>query len=77
MSELIFYTTQGCHLCTLAETVLANLKLTEHVNVIDISSSEALVDTYGTSIPVLKDSATGETLAWPFDENKLMMWLQA
>ena len=66
--ELIFYTTDACHLCELAEAVLINTPLASPVpvEVVDISESEALVERYGTRIPVLQRSDTGEELNWPF-----------
>lgn len=67
--ELIFYTTEGCHLCSQAEQVLMTTRLAEPVpvNVVDISESEALVERYGTRIPVLQRDDTGAELNWPFD----------
>ncbi|KMT64121.1 glutaredoxin family protein [Catenovulum maritimum] len=77
MSELIFYTTEGCHLCDLAEQVLKNINLHQAVKFVDISDSEALVKLYGTRIPVVEDTATSEVLCWPFDENSFIEWLKA
>lgn len=66
--ELIFYTTDACHLCEQAETVLINTPLTSPVpvSVVDISESEDLVSRYGTRIPVLQRSDTNVELDWPF-----------
>lgn len=67
--ELIFYTTDGCHLCEQAEQVLMTTPLADPVpvSVVDISESEALVGRYGTRIPVLQRDDTGAELNWPFD----------
>ncbi|WP_017445347.1 glutaredoxin family protein [Gayadomonas joobiniege] len=75
MSELILLGTDGCHLCEEAEYVLAEVGLLEHVKKQDIADSEQMVSTYGTRIPVLLDSATGDTLDWPFNRTSIINWL--
>lgn len=66
--ELIFYTTEACHLCELAEAVLVNTPLATPVavEVVDISESAALVEQYGMRIPVLQRSDDSRELNWPF-----------
>jgi hypothetical protein len=76
--ELSFYTTAQCHLCELAEALLVNTPVPSPipVNVVDIAQSEELVNTYGTRIPVLRRSDTGNELSWPFTQDQLLSFLQ-
>lgn len=76
--ELQFYTTSHCQLCDLAEELLIRTPLDEPIPVdaIDIAQSEALVNAYGTRIPVLRRSDTGAELDWPFDQNQLLEFLK-
>ncbi len=78
MSDLALYGTEGCHLCELAQAVLAHLGILDQVQLIDIAletNSEELVTRYGEKIPVLIDLPTQQTLCWPFDEASLLDWL--
>ncbi|PCM43351.1 glutaredoxin family protein [Marinobacter sp. ANT_B65] len=76
--ELFFYTTSQCHLCELAEALLVNTPMPAPVpvDVVDIAQSEELVQRYGTRIPVLRRSDTGQELDWPFDRDQLLTFLQ-
>ena len=76
--ELTFYTTSQCHLCELAEALLVNTPMPEPVPVdaVDIAQSENLVERYGTRIPVLHRSDTGEELDWPFTSDQLTNFLR-
>lgn len=76
--ELVFYTTDQCHLCELAEALLVNTPMPEPVpvDVVDIAQSEALVERYGTRIPVLRRNDTGAELDWPFTSDQLQTFLQ-
>ncbi|MEH6356303.1 MAG: glutaredoxin family protein [Marinobacter sp.] len=76
--ELSFYTTAQCHLCELAEALLINTPMRQPipVNVVDIAQSEQLVARYGTRIPVLRRSDTGNELDWPFTQDQLLSFLQ-
>lgn len=69
MRELTLYGTSACHLCELAEAVLANLLASYphwQIELVDIADSDALIAEYGQRIPVL--SGGGRELNWPFDE---------
>jgi len=72
MSQIVFYTTVGCHLCEHAAVVLeefsaqAGAPLFELLEV-DISTDEQLVELYGIRIPVLKNAANGKEIGWPFE----------
>ena len=73
---LILYSTSACHLCEQAENLLAQLVWPAPlaVEVIDISESDALMQRYGTRIPVLA-VATVE-LDWPFGLEAVLQALQ-
>lgn len=76
--ECQLFGTLGCHLCEIAEAEL--LPMVEHgllVELIDISESEAMFDTYGLRIPVLRRVDTGAELDWPFDAGQVVAFLQA
>lgn len=75
ITELTFYTTEGCHLCEEARVFLQ--QLLQHypvhfqVEVIDIVSADNLIQQYGTRIPVVKNNASMAELGWPFDYERL------
>ena len=57
MIELSIYTTLGCHLCAQLEALVATLANQEvRLHHIEISDDDALVEQYGTRIPVLVDA---------------------
>ncbi len=78
MTDLILYTTAGCHLCVLAEDILQALSSQYELNIIptEIGDDDELVERYGVSIPVIKFPDNSE-LNWPFEtqdiENKLTL----
>jgi len=84
VKSLLLYTTQGCHLCEQAETLLA--PVLEYMNAnfpdgialqaVEISESPALVEQYGIRIPVIKLEGQAEELSWPFDEAIAFAYLQ-
>lgn len=76
--ELLFYTTAQCHLCELAEALLVSTPMHQPipVDVVDIAQSEQLVARYGTRIPVLRRSDSGNELDWPFTQDQLLTFLQ-
>ena len=74
--ELILYYTSGCHLCELAEEVLAEACAAGadiQWTLVDIADSNELMSRYGWTIPVL--AYAGAELNWPFDLAKLQAWL--
>ena len=74
--ECQLFTTLGCHLCELAEEEI--MPLVEHglmVELVDIADSEALFETYGLRIPVLRRVDTGAELGWPFDTGQVVSFL--
>ncbi len=76
--ELVFYTTDQCHLCELAEALLVHTPMPRPIPVdaVDIAQSEELVERYGTRIPVLRRNDTGAELDWPFTSDQLQTFLQ-
>ncbi|MFO2464038.1 glutaredoxin family protein [Pseudomonas sp. 15FMM2] len=74
--ECQLFGTLGCHLCEVAEEEL--MPLVEHgllVELVDIAESEALFETYGLRIPVLRRVDTGAELSWPFDTRQVVGFL--
>lgn len=69
MTDLIFYTRQGCHLCDQAMALVRDAGL--DVRRQDISGVLELLRKYGTRIPVLRRTDTGDELAWPFGPDEL------
>lgn len=76
--QLLFYTTDHCHLCELAEALLMQTPVDPPipVDVVDIAHSDDLVDRYGTRIPVLRRDDTGQELDWPFTQEELLAFLE-
>ena len=73
MINLILYGTLGCHLCEVAEQILATeLDLNAMpVELVDIADHDHLVERYGIRIPVLLEPNSGAELGWPFDAEQL------
>lgn len=64
---LTLYGTTGCHLCDQAEALLKQVAAARKLEwrYVDIALDEALVEKYGTRIPVLL-TPQGRELGWPF-----------
>lgn len=71
--ELLFYTTEGCHLCEQAEQMLLRLLPASAIRYRDIIEEQALVTHYGERIPLLKRAEA--ELAWPFSLLDLQAFL--
>jgi|TARA_R110002094_G_scaffold19378_1_gene30946 glutaredoxin len=80
ITELTFYTTDGCHLCeqakSLLQQLLAQYSECYQIEIVDIVESESLIEKYGTRIPVLADPNGKNDLGWPFDYPALLNYLQ-
>lgn len=74
MTNLILYTTIGCHLCECAATMLDQAAETNQFDLqtVDICIDKVLVDKYGIRIPVVKNVATNVELGWPFSADELL-----
>lgn len=66
MVQLNFYTTIGCHLCDDAKQLLEQIKSPIKINEIEIADDDALIEQYGTLIPVVTIQDTEKALNWPF-----------
>ncbi|MCW8883819.1 MAG: glutaredoxin family protein [Motiliproteus sp.] len=78
MKHLLFYTTEGCHLCEMAMQLIEHTLDPQsfHIDSVEISESDALVDLYGIRIPVLADPETKAELGWPFDQPQLISFIE-
>ncbi len=80
MRQLLLYSTSACHLCERAMALLASMpELSRYqLTLVDIAAEDALVERYGTRIPVLvlpnPTSAQGE-LDWPFNADQVLALL--
>lgn len=74
---LIFFTTEGCHLCDRALDQLWPVLEGSRwqLQTRDIADSDDLLARYGERIPVLKRCDVDEELGWPFDSDDISAWL--
>jgi hypothetical protein len=73
------YGTSACHLCEMAQDLLATQRLSDNsfdVEVVDISETDVLVERYGVRIPVLQHPDERE-LNWPFAVPQLRDFLDS
>lgn len=76
MKTLILYSTVGCHLCEQALALISPLLQGKyHVNEVDISDSDSLIERYGIRIPVVLREDTGDEISWPFDQQQFTVFL--
>jgi hypothetical protein len=74
--ECQLFTTSGCHLCELAEALL--MPMVDHgllVELVDIAEDPSLFETYQSRIPVLRRADSHAELAWPFDADQIVSFL--
>ena len=67
---LILYQRDDCHLCDQALALLARARAPEFDSVF-IDADDALEARYGARVPVLRDTASGAELDWPFDAGQV------
>jgi len=73
--QLNFYTTSNCHLCEQAEELLSTLENIE-LKYIEIVDSDALINAYGTRIPVLqRTNNNADELDWPFNLQQILTFI--
>lgn len=80
LNHFYLYHTTACHLCELAEAVLlpAVEALALNIELVDIAEEDdALIEQYGTRIPVLRHVQSSQELGWPFDEWDVKAFLEA
>lgn len=80
-AAFVLYATSACHLCELAEAVLATLPLAEPLAIdwVDISGDDGLMARYGTKIPVLTFAGEGSgavELVWPFSAEQALDFIR-
>ena len=77
MKGIKLFSSPGCHLCELGEEVLLRVQTTYkfEIEIVDISSSEELVEKYGIMIPVLLNTENGKHLYWPFNAEEIIFLL--
>jgi len=73
--ELILYQRDDCALCDEALAVLAAARVAEPASVF-IDDDDDLEARYGTRVPVLRRSASGDELNWPFDVDDVRRFVQ-
>ena len=75
---LLLYHTSGCHLCELAEALVAPLAAAgaRTLRLVEIAGDENLEARYGVRIPVLRDPASDREIGWPFGEDEVRALLQ-
>lgn len=71
---LILYQRDDCHLCDLALEVLATARVPEFDSVF-IDDDASLEERYGVRVPVLRETASGAELDWPFDAAQLVRFI--
>lgn len=73
--RLTLFQRDDCHLCDLALEVLAAARVPEFDSVF-IDEDEALERRYGVRVPVLREEASGAELQWPFDVERVQVFLR-
>lgn len=71
--KIYLYSTVGCHLCEQAKVILWPLLLQYQfqLNEVDIATDDALIEQYGTRIPVLDAVNHTRELNWPFNPQQV------
>ena len=79
MRLLELMTTEGCHLCDQAISLLvASIDPSEfEVDLVDIAFDDELMERFATRIPVLVDSRSKQSLDWPFDVQQLAQFIES
>jgi len=77
MSALFYlYSSEGCHLCEEAQSIIANIIPEHQIKIIDIIDDEVagkdLTQLYGVHIPVLERLSDNTLLFWPFNESQVV-----
>ena len=77
MSRFYLFSTAGCHLCEQAEALLQTLAEPIDYHLKEISENDHWLQRYGTSIPVLLHTDSGDELSWPFDQQLLLQFINS
>lgn len=73
-NNLFLLSTDGCHLCEVAKSLLEQMKL--EYEVVDIIEEQQLIDLYGDKIPVLMAEASQQALFWPFEQEHVKQYIE-
>ena len=78
MITLQLYGTSECHLCEQALEMLENIALLTKIKIefVDICEHDTYFDRYQFTIPVVANTISKKTCAWPFDEKELLQLIQ-
>ena len=76
--KLHLYTTVGCHLCEMAESILDPIADRDQIIIerVEIADSDALLERYGVRIPVIRPHGSTLELGWPFDAEAVELLLK-
>ena len=73
------YSSEGCHLCQQALTLIGNVISDHQIKVVDIVDNDmelvgekSLVQLYGVHIPVLERLSDNTKLFWPFEQSQVV-----
>ena len=68
------YSSDGCHLCEVAETLLGSLPqmIDAGCEVVDIAFDDQLTERFGSRIPVLFDTQSETYFDWPFEKGSIL-----
>jgi len=72
--DFLLYHTAGCHLCELAEAVIAPIAARAgwRTSLVDIAGDDELEERYGVRIPVFRRVSDGREIGWPFDAEAVL-----
>ena len=75
--SLVLFQTLGCHLCEEALAVMSASRSIDGalLESVDIADDDALLERYGTRIPVLRRLDSGAELDWPFTSEEVSRFL--
>ena len=76
--RVVLFGTPACHLCEIAEEMLAREQAggrLEDIDKVDISADDTRFERYGVRIPVVR-RPDGRELDWPFDQEALRCFLR-
>ncbi|MBC3767508.1 glutaredoxin family protein [Neptunicella marina] len=74
-TEIILYSTSGCHLCEQAAELLNQTQPKVKWQTVDIAFDDDLFGRYGIRIPVIFRQDNQQELGWPFDAALLTEFL--
>ncbi len=74
MLALTLYTTSHCHLCEEAEAILISIANDHDITwrTIEIADNNQLLETYGTTIPVIQITGSNTEIKWPFGAEEIL-----